>query len=161
MNNPIPAYLMALAVGDLIFKPIDHRTGVYAEPEILDSAAWGFTDLGKMVTTEQLYGPLCLEGDTTSLCCRPVSIWGYGKQNDISDAHRNRRRPIRHHLLAWAGPLWSGNLVTTQEDFWLWMKGLPRTSKTGSWNHCMASLMRTCSACWVMSLLKVCRKWVK
>ncbi|MFK7935210.1 MAG: aminopeptidase, partial [Saprospiraceae bacterium] len=32
MAQPIPPYLLALAVGDLVFQPIGDETGVYAEP---------------------------------------------------------------------------------------------------------------------------------
>ena len=32
MPQAIPCYLVALAVGDLEFAEIDHRTGVYSEP---------------------------------------------------------------------------------------------------------------------------------
>ena len=35
MPRPIPAYLIALAVGDLAFAPTGNRTGVYAEPPVL------------------------------------------------------------------------------------------------------------------------------
>src|SRR5690606_30025527 len=31
MKQPIPSYLLALAVGDITFKPISDRAGVYAE----------------------------------------------------------------------------------------------------------------------------------
>ena len=41
-THPIPSYLLALAVGDLGFKRIDERTGVYAEPALLTKAAWEF-----------------------------------------------------------------------------------------------------------------------
>ena len=58
MEVPIPAYLMALAVGDITFKSIDTRTGVYAEPGMIARARNEFEDVGKMVqTAEQLYGP--------------------------------------------------------------------------------------------------------
>ena len=30
MDEKIPAYLIALAVGDIAFKAVDERTGVYA-----------------------------------------------------------------------------------------------------------------------------------
>ena len=57
-KNPIPSYLMAIAVGDLQFQAIDSRTGVYAEPSLLTKAAWEFAELGKMVNTaEKLFGP--------------------------------------------------------------------------------------------------------
>ena len=39
MRQAIPAYLIALAVGDLTFKPLGSRTGVYAEPSVVGSAA--------------------------------------------------------------------------------------------------------------------------
>lgn len=47
MELPVPAYLMALAVGDFDFKPIGQRTGVYAEPSLLNKAAAEFSDLEK------------------------------------------------------------------------------------------------------------------
>lgn len=58
MDLPVPAYLLALAVGDFDFKAIGNRTGVYAAPGLLEDAAWEFGDLENMlVTAEQLYGP--------------------------------------------------------------------------------------------------------
>ena len=57
MDQPIPAYLIALAVGDLAFVPIGERTGVYAEPDMVQKAAWEFADMERMLTTaEALYG---------------------------------------------------------------------------------------------------------
>ena len=57
MNQPIPPYLIALAVGNLEFSSIDHRTGVYAEPSMLPSCVSEFADMGKMVdVAEKLYG---------------------------------------------------------------------------------------------------------
>jgi aminopeptidase N len=58
MTQPIPSYLIALAVGDLVFKPLGPRTGVYAEPAMAAKAAKEFEDTEKMlVATEKLYGP--------------------------------------------------------------------------------------------------------
>lgn len=34
MEQPIPSYLMSLAVGDLAFKSVGNETGVYAEPSL-------------------------------------------------------------------------------------------------------------------------------
>ena len=57
MKQPIPPYLIALAVGNLEFKAIDFRTGVYAEPSMVDECANELVDMGKMVdVAEQLYG---------------------------------------------------------------------------------------------------------
>ena len=58
MDQPIPSYLMALAVGDVQFRPIGDRTGVYAIPSLIDAAANEFSDMQAMVdAAEKLYGP--------------------------------------------------------------------------------------------------------
>ncbi len=58
MRQRIPSYLIALAVGDLSFRSLGRRTGVYAEPQVIDKAAREFSDTEKMVqATERLYGP--------------------------------------------------------------------------------------------------------
>ncbi|VAW08513.1 Aminopeptidase, partial [hydrothermal vent metagenome] len=48
MPQPIPAYLLALAVGDFGFKAINDHIGVYAEDYILDASAAEFEDTPKM-----------------------------------------------------------------------------------------------------------------
>ena len=58
MPQPIPSYLIALAVGDLHFKAMGERTGVYVEPAILDAAAAEFADTESMLNaTEKTFGP--------------------------------------------------------------------------------------------------------
>jgi aminopeptidase N len=58
MPQAIPSYLIALAVGDLAFKPMSERTGVWAEPSVVDAAAREFEDTEQMIrTTESMYGP--------------------------------------------------------------------------------------------------------
>src|SRR5690606_138108 len=44
MRQPISSYLLALAVGDVEFRPISDRSGVYAEPSMIDKVAWEFAD---------------------------------------------------------------------------------------------------------------------
>mgnify|MGYP003312256122 CR=1 FL=1 len=44
MMQPIPSYLVALAVGDLAFRPLSDRAGVFAEPSVVDVAAAEFED---------------------------------------------------------------------------------------------------------------------
>ena len=44
MKQPIPSYLLALAVGDLEFRALGPRSGVYAEPSVLEKAAFEFSD---------------------------------------------------------------------------------------------------------------------
>ena len=58
MAQPVPSYLLALAVGDLAFRAIGPHTGVYAEPALVDAAAHELAETETMLTTaEQLYGP--------------------------------------------------------------------------------------------------------
>lgn len=57
MKQPIPSYLMALSVGDLVFEPIGTQTGIYAEPATIDAAAYEFAEMGKMLdAAEKIYG---------------------------------------------------------------------------------------------------------
>jgi len=49
MRYTIPPYLIALAVGRLEFAQLDERTGVYAEPELLEDAAWELQYIPSMV----------------------------------------------------------------------------------------------------------------
>ena len=58
MPQPIPSYLLALAVGDLEFQAVGPRTGVWAEPSVLAAAAWELGDAEAMMRqAEALYGP--------------------------------------------------------------------------------------------------------
>lgn len=124
MEQPVPAYLMALAAGDISFKTIDSITGVYTEPAMLDKAAWELADMGKMVTTaSQLYGPYRW-GRYDVLVLPPGFPLG-GMENPrltfatptIIAGDRSLVSLIAHEL----AHSWSGNLVTnaTWEDFWL------------------------------------------
>src|ERR1022692_3080076 len=49
MPQPIPSYLIALAAGDLEFRPLGERSGVYAEPSMIDAAAYEFADTEAMI----------------------------------------------------------------------------------------------------------------
>ncbi|MDF2901557.1 MAG: aminopeptidase, partial [Phenylobacterium sp.] len=58
MDNPVPPYLIAIGAGDLAFRQLGPRTGVYTEPSMLEEAASELVDTEKMVeTAEGLYGP--------------------------------------------------------------------------------------------------------
>ncbi len=123
-SNPIPAYLMALAVGDLEFKSTGPRTGVYAEPVTVDTAAWEFAETEKMVAAaEKLFGPY-VWGRYDVLVLPPSFPYG-GMENPmltfatptVLAGDRSLTALIAHEL----AHSWSGNLVTnaTWNDFWL------------------------------------------
>ena len=44
MEQAIPAYLMALGVGNLEFQNLGEHTGIYAEPEMIEKAAYEFAE---------------------------------------------------------------------------------------------------------------------
>lgn len=124
MTQPVPSYLMALVVADLEFREIGDRTGVYAEPAMIDAAEY---ELGEMQTmlekAEALYGPYRWERyDVVFL---PPSFPFGGMENPrltfatptIITGDRSLTALIAHEL----AHSWSGNLVTnaTWDDFWL------------------------------------------
>ena len=124
MDKPVPAYLMALAVGDIAFAPVDARTGVYAEPAILSKASKELSDLGTMVhTAEQLYGPY--RWGRYDVLVLPSGFPIGGMENPkltfstptILAGDKSLVNLIAHEL----AHSWSGNLVTnaTWNDFWL------------------------------------------
>ncbi|GAB2722918.1 aminopeptidase [Hymenobacter frigidus] len=124
MSQPIPAYLMALAVGDLAFATLSNRTGIYAEPATLPMANHEFADLEHMVAAaEELYGPYRWE--RYDLLVLPPSFPFGGMENPrltfvtptIMAGDRSLTSLVAHEL----AHSWSGNLVTnaTWDDFWL------------------------------------------
>ncbi len=46
---PIPSYLTAIVAGDIVGKEIGPRSKVWTEKEIVDAAAFEFSDTEKMV----------------------------------------------------------------------------------------------------------------
>lgn len=124
MAQPVPPYLIALAVGDLQFKAVGERTGVYAEPSMVDKAAFEFADMEKMLlAAEEIYGPYLW--DRYDVIVLPPSFPFGGMENPrltfatptVIAGDRSLTSLIAHEL----AHSWSGNLVTnaTWNDFWL------------------------------------------
>ena len=124
MKQPIPSYLIALAVGDLDFEALGTRVGVYAEPAVLSLAAREFEDTEAMISaTERLYGPYRWE--RYDLLVLPPSFPFGGMENPrltfatptILAGDKSLVSLVAHEL----AHSWSGNLVTnaTWRDFWL------------------------------------------
>lgn len=122
--QPVPAYLLALAVGRLDFASISERAGVYAEPATLPQAAHEFTELERMIAaSEQLYGSY--RWSRYDLLTLPNSFPFGGMENPcltfvtptIITGDRSLTSLVAHEL----AHSWSGNLVTnaTWNDFWL------------------------------------------
>lgn len=124
MPQPIPSYLIALAVGDLAYRAMDARTGVWAEPSTVEAAAREFSDTGRMIeATEHLYGPY--RWGQYDLLVLPPSFPFGGMENPrltfatptVIAGDKSLVSLVAHEL----AHSWSGNLVTnaTWSDFWL------------------------------------------
>ena len=124
MRHPVAPYLIAIGVGDIAFRPLGPRSGVWTEPVMLDAAADELADTEKMIdAAEAMFGPY-LWGRYDMLVLPPSFPFG-GMENPMLTfltptfiaGDRSLVSLIAHEL----AHSWSGNLATnaTWADFWL------------------------------------------
>ena len=124
MDHSVAPYMIAIAVGDLAFRELGPRTGVWSEPVMLDRAAAEMVDNEKMVAAaEKLYGPYRW-GRYDVIVLPPAFPYG-GMENPTLTfltptfiaGDRSLVGLVAHEL----AHSWSGNLVTnaTWADSWL------------------------------------------
>jgi len=124
MDQPIPSYLLALAVGDVEFRSVGENTGVYATPDLIEAAEYEFSEMEELlVAAEGLYGKYAWE--RYDLLVLPAAFPFGGMENPrltfatptIIAGDRSLVSLVAHEL----AHSWSGNLVTnsTWDDFWL------------------------------------------
>jgi len=124
MPQPIPAYLLAIAVGNFYFAPLGDDTGVYTEPELLDASVYEFSSTQDMLdVAEEQFGPY--RWGRYDLLILPPSFPFGGMENprlsfitpSLLAGDRSLVSVIAHEL----AHSWSGNLVTnaTWRDGWL------------------------------------------
>ena len=124
MPQPIPSYLLALAVGNLASRDLDPRCRIWTEPEMLEEAAWEFAGVGEMLReAERLFGPY--EWDRFDMLVLPPAFPYGGMENPrltfltptLLAGDRSLVNVVAHEL----AHSWTGNLVTnaTMNDFWL------------------------------------------
>ncbi|MBI4714196.1 M1 family metallopeptidase [Candidatus Uhrbacteria bacterium] len=124
MRQPIPAYLVSLAVGELEARDITDRCRVYAEHEMVEAAANEFKDIGRVMgVAERLAGPY--EWERFDMLVLPPSFPYGGMENPrlaflsptivVGDCSMTY---VVWHELAHS---WTGNLITNSNwgDFWL------------------------------------------
>ncbi|KAL5569206.1 hypothetical protein UlMin_025781 [Ulmus minor] len=126
MEQPIPPYLFAFAVGELGFREVGPRTRVFAEavPGVLDSAATEFAGTEDMIRQgERLFGPY--DWERFDLLVLPPSFCYGGMENPrmvfltptVIKGDASGAQVVAHEL----AHSWTGNLITnkTNEHFWL------------------------------------------
>ena len=124
MPQPIPPYLLAFAVGDLASRELSPRSRVWAEPGMLDRAAYEFAGVeDMMVAAEALFGPY--DWERFDVLAMPPSFPYGGMENPrltfltptLIAGDRSLVNVLAHEL----AHSWTGNLVTNAnaEHFWL------------------------------------------
>jgi leukotriene A-4 hydrolase/aminopeptidase len=124
MPQPIPPYLLALAVGHLDSRQLGPRSRIWAEPETVVAAAHEFADVEAMLASaESLFGPYAWE--RYDMLVLPPSFPYGGMENPrmtfltptVLAGDRSLVDVVVHEL----AHAWTGNLVTnaTMEHFWL------------------------------------------
>jgi leukotriene-A4 hydrolase len=124
MPQPIPPYLLALAVGRLESRELGRRSRVFAEPETVEAAAHEFAETEAMIAkAEELFGPY--DWDRYDMLVLPPSFPYGGMENPrmtfltptLLAGDRSLVDVVVHEL----AHSWTGNLVTNadMEHFWL------------------------------------------
>ncbi len=124
MPQPIPPYLLAIAAGDLQSRDLSPRARVWAEPGMVDKAAYEFGEIEQMIAAaEGLFGPY--EWDRYDMLVLPPAFPYGGMENPrmtfltptVIAGDRSLVDVIAHEL----AHSWTGNLVTnaSMDHFWL------------------------------------------
>ena len=124
MPEPIPPYLLALAVGAVESRELSPRVRVWAEPGEVEAAAREFGGVEAMITAaESLFGPY--DWERFDLLVMPPSFPYGGMENPrltfltptIVAGDHSLVNVVAHEL----SHSWTGNLVSnaTAEHFWL------------------------------------------
>lgn len=124
MDEAIPSYLLAIAVGDIAVRETGPRSAVYAEPSVVEAAAKEFSDTEKMIeTTEKLYGPY--RWGRYDILVLPPSFPFGGMENPrltfatptVIVGDKSLVSLVAHEL----AHSWSGNLVTNASWKHMWL----------------------------------------
>lgn len=126
MNQPIPPYLFAFAVGELGFREVGPRTRVYSEAVdgVLEAAAKEFAGAEEMIRQgEKLFGDY--DWERFDLLVLPPSFPYGGMENPrmvfltptVIKGDASGAQVVAHEL----AHSWTGNLITNKnnEHFWL------------------------------------------
>ncbi|KAG1053875.1 hypothetical protein G6F43_004074 [Rhizopus delemar] len=123
-RTTIPSYLIAIAVGNLVGREIGPRSTVWCEPQMIEQAAWEFSDTESFIATgEALLTPY--EWGRYDLLVLPPSFPYGGMENPcltfvtptLLAGDKSAVNVIAHEI----AHSWMGNLVTTNswKHYWL------------------------------------------
>ncbi|XP_030383492.1 leukotriene A-4 hydrolase isoform X2 [Scaptodrosophila lebanonensis] len=121
---PIPAYLLAIAIGKLVSRPLGPNSNVWAEEAIVDACAEEFSETTTMLkTASDLCGPYVWK--QYDLLVMPPSFPFGGMENPcltfvtptLLAGDKSLADVVAHEI----AHSWTGNLVTNKnfEHFWL------------------------------------------
>ena len=121
---PIPSYLIAIAAGDIAKKNISDRCNVYAEREVVEKAAYEFSDTEIFIQLAEAYTTPYEWGEYNILVLPPSFPFG-GMENpcltfvtpSLIAGDKSLASVVAHEI----SHSWTGNLVTNENwaDFWL------------------------------------------
>ena len=124
MEQEIPAYLIAIAVGDLEYRAFGPRSGVWAEPSVIEAAAAEFDDTPAMIAqAEELFGPYRWEQYDLLVLPPAFSVGGMEHPRlsfitpTLIAGDKSLVGTVAHEL----AHSWSGNLVTNASWRHLWL----------------------------------------
>ncbi|UAB79832.1 M1 family metallopeptidase [Erythrobacter sp. SCSIO 43205] len=124
MNNAVPPYLIAIAAGNIEFRELGPRSGVWAEPEVIEAAAQEVGDTEALIDAGiALFGDYRW-GRYDMIVLPPAFPYG-GMENPVMTfltptfiaGDRSNNGLVAHEL----AHSWSGNLTTysSWRDGWL------------------------------------------
>ncbi|MGC2029203.1 MAG: M1 family metallopeptidase [Steroidobacteraceae bacterium] len=124
MAQPMPSYLLALAVGNLAFKETGARSGVYADKSLVRAAAKEFADTEAMIAAgEKLFGPYRWKRFDILVIGPNLPIGGMGNPSlsFVSATAIAGDKSLVSVIARELAHSWSGNLVgnATWRDLWL------------------------------------------
>ncbi|CAH2221467.1 aminopeptidase B [Pelobates cultripes] len=125
MTKPIPSYLVALVVGDIVSADVGPRSRVWAEPCVIEAAKKEFNGVIEefLSVGEKLFGPYVW--DRYDVLFMPPSFPFGGMENPcitfVTPCLLAGDRSLADVIIHEISHSWFGNLVTnaTWGDFWL------------------------------------------
>jgi aminopeptidase N len=124
MSQEIPAYLIAIAVGELKYHAFDQRSGVWAEPSVIEAAAEEFEDTPAMIAgAEALYGPYRWEQYDLLVLPPAFSLGGmeHPRLSFITPTLIAGDKSLVGTVVHELAHSWSGNLVTNASWQHMWL----------------------------------------